>query len=80
MDRLAEARRILESTRDVDVQVPPFKLPYNVLDALLQHAPTEAGKLNIAKDIIDNRYNLQSLTEHYYYSLLVPSWSIRIHC
>ena len=57
--------------------------PYLFLTAMLACAPTEAGKQNIARDIVtaenvarttdELHGRLTKLTEHYFYNLLLPS-------
>lgn len=58
---------------------PAYLHPHKMLSALLTHAPTDSGKREIAKDIVDNGMTgrdamtgLIELTEYFWTALLVP--------
>jgi hypothetical protein len=77
---LSEATAILNAVKDhAYTQRPSYQHPYILLTALLTHAPSESGRKEIAKDIVDNAANedgifngLIRLTNYFWTSLLVP--------
>ena len=76
-DYLSEATRILNEYKDTDIAGRPSYLhPYTLLTALLAHAPNQAGRQEIAKDIVNSAENdlsgLVQLTDYFWSALLVP--------
>jgi hypothetical protein len=72
-----EAYRVLETLQELSFpNRPPYLHPYNLLIALLHHAPALTGKIEIAKDILaqtqdDLITRLTNLADYFFYNLLL---------
>jgi hypothetical protein len=79
-DEEAEADAGMALTQLAESFPNPQSYNYRILKALLEHAPTEAGRQNIAREIIDisssqtpTLQSLEDLGNRYLKNLLVPS-------
>jgi hypothetical protein len=81
MDTIDEAFSVINDLKELSLPSRPQYLhPYLVLTALLQHAPSVAGKTELARDILadtedDPITRLTKLTDYYFCNLLVACTS-----
>src|SRR5438876_8632264 len=81
MNTIDEAFDVLNDLKDLSLPSRPHYLhPYLVLTALLHHAPSVAGKAELARDILaetedDPITHLTKLTDYYFCNLLVACTS-----